>query len=134
MLESHFGCRVRFKASRDALVFRNSDLDLPFVTHNAELLTAIGAHLESELQERNAGADVGDQVKRALKRSLAGKRPTLQHTAREMGTSARTLQRRLTDAGLTFQQVLEDTRRELARHYLRHSAVDLNAVAYFLGY
>lgn len=134
LLESHFGCPVRFKASRDALVFRNSDLDLPFVTHNAELLTAIGAHLESELQERNASADVGDQVKRALKRSLAGKRPTLQQTAREMGTSARTLQRRLTDAGLTFQQVLEDTRRELARHYLKHSAVDLNAVAYFLGY
>ena len=134
LLESYFGCPVRFKASRDALVFRNSDLDLPFVTHNAELLTAIGAHLESELQERNASADVGDQVKRALKRSLAGKRPTLQNTAREMGTSTRTLQRRLTDAGLTFQQVLEDTRRELARHYLKHSAVDLNAVAYFLGY
>jgi AraC-like DNA-binding protein len=134
LLESHFGCRVRFKASRDALVFRNRDLDLPFVTHNEELLTAIGAHLESELQERNADADLGDQVKCALKRSLAGKRPTLQHTAREMGTSARTLQRRLTDAGLTFQQVLEDTRRELARHYLNHSAVDLNAVAYFLGY
>ncbi|MBI4326351.1 MAG: AraC family transcriptional regulator ligand-binding domain-containing protein, partial [Chloroflexi bacterium] len=36
LLESHFGCRVRFKASRDALVFRNSDLDLPFVTHNLE--------------------------------------------------------------------------------------------------
>ncbi|MBI5383569.1 MAG: AraC family transcriptional regulator [Verrucomicrobia bacterium] len=134
LLESHFGCRVRFKASRDALVFRNSDLDQPFVTHNVELLTAIGAHLESELQERNANADAGDQVKRALKRSLAGKRPTLQHTAREMGTSARTLQRRLTDAGITFQQVLEDTRRELARHYLKHSAADLNAVAYFLGY
>ena len=134
LLESHFGCRVRFKASRDALVFRNSDLDLPFVTHNVELLTAIGAHLESELQERNAGADVGDQVKRALKRSLAGKRPTLQHTAREMGMSARTLQRRLTDANITFQRVVEDTRRELARHYLDHSPVELNEIAYLLGY
>jgi transcriptional regulator GlxA family with amidase domain len=51
-----------------------------------------------------------------------------------MGTSARTLQRRLMDAGLTFQQVLEHTRRELARHYLQHSAVDFNAVAYFPGY
>lgn len=132
--EAHFGCAVRFKATRDALVFRNRDLDLPFVTHNVELLAAIGAHLESQLQASAASADVGDQVKRTLKRTLAGRRPTLQDTAREMGTSARTLQRRLTDAGLTFQQVLEDTRRELARHYLRHSAVELNAVAYFLGY
>jgi len=134
LLESHFGCRVRFKVSRDALVFRNSDLDLPFVTHNVELLTAIGAHLESELQERNTGADVGDQVKRALKRSLAGKRPTLHHTAREMGMSARTLQRRLTDADLTFQRLVEDARRELARHYLTQSPVGLNEIAFLLGY
>jgi hypothetical protein len=68
---------MRFKANRDALVFRNSDLDVPFVIHNAELLTAIETHLESALQERNASGDVGDQVKRALKQSLAGKRPTL---------------------------------------------------------
>ena len=39
LLERHFGCRVRFKADRNALVFRSSDLDRPFVTHNEELVT-----------------------------------------------------------------------------------------------
>ncbi|MGA2864387.1 MAG: AraC family transcriptional regulator ligand-binding domain-containing protein [Verrucomicrobiota bacterium] len=134
LLESHFGCRVRFKASRDALVFRNSDLDLPFITHNVELLTAIGAHLESELQERNASADVGGQVKHTLKRSLAGKRPTLQQVARDLCMSVRTLQRRLTDADITFRQLVEDTRREMAHHYLKHSTVELNEAAFLLGY
>jgi len=38
LLESHFGCRVRFKAGRNALIFRTSDLDRPFVTQNEELL------------------------------------------------------------------------------------------------
>jgi len=134
LLESHFGCRARFKAGRNALVFRSSDLDRPFVTHNEELLTAIGAQLETELQARNAGSDVGQQVKQTLKRSLAGKRPTLQHIARELRMSVRTLQRRLTDADITFQQLVEDTRRELARHYLKHSAVELNEAAFLLGY
>jgi AraC-like DNA-binding protein len=134
LLETHFGCRVRFKAGRNALVFRNSDLDRPFVTHNEELLKAIGAQLETELQEKNASANVGEQVKHTLKRSLAGKRPTLQHIAQELGMSARTLQRRLTDAGITFQQQVEDTRRELARHYLAQSTVELNEAAYLLGY
>src|SRR3954452_3260464 len=46
-LESHFGCRVRFKANRNALVFRSSDLDHPFVTHNEELVKIIGTHLDS---------------------------------------------------------------------------------------
>jgi AraC-like DNA-binding protein len=134
LLESHFGCRVRFKASRNALVFRNSDLDRPFVTHNEEILKAIGTQLETELKERNASIGVGDQVKHTLKRSLAGKRPTLQQVARELCMSARTLQRRLTDADVSFQQLVEDTRRELARHYLKHSTVELNEAAFLLGY
>jgi hypothetical protein len=49
LLETHFGCRVRFKARRNALVFKNSDLDRPFVTYNEEVLAAIGAQLDSTL-------------------------------------------------------------------------------------
>ena len=134
LLEFHFGCRVRFKSPRNVLVFRNSDLDRPFVTQNEELLKAIGAQLEAELQERNMGSDVGEQVKHTLKRSLAGKRPTLPQVARELCTSARTLQRRLTDAKVTFQQLVEETRRELAHQYLKHSAIELNEAAFLLGY
>ena len=134
LLEGHFGCRVRFKADRNALVFRSSDLDRPFVTHNEELLTVIGTQLESELKSRNTSMNVGEQVKHTLRRSLAGKRPTLQDVAHELGMSARTLQRRLTDAGITFQQLVEDTRRELARHYLKQSTVELNEAAFLLGF
>jgi AraC-like DNA-binding protein len=65
---------------------------------------------------------------------MAGKRPTLQSVAREVGMSERTLQRRLTDAGGSFQQLAEDARRELARHYLKHSVIELQEVAYLLGY
>ncbi len=134
LLESHFGCRVRFKADRNALVFRGSDLDRPFVTHNDELLAVIGTQLDSELAARNTSRDIGAQVKDALQRSLAGKRPTLSDVARELGMSARTLQRRLTGAGVTFQKIVEDTRRELASHYLKQNAVELNETAFLLGF
>jgi AraC-like DNA-binding protein len=48
--------------------------------------------------------------------------------------SVRTLQRRLTDVDITFQQLVEDTRRELAHHYLKHSTAELNETAFLLGY
>jgi len=134
LLENHFSCRVRFKADRNALVFRSSDLDRPFVTHNEELLTVIGTHLDSELKSRNSNTKVSEQVKDALRRSMAGKRPTLQDIAQELGLSARTLQRRLTDAGITFQQLVEETRRELAHHYLKQPSVELNETAFLLGF
>jgi AraC-like DNA-binding protein len=134
LLERHFGCRVCFKADRNALVFRSSDLDRPFVTHNEELVTMIGTQLDSELKALNASANVGQQVKDTLKRSLAGKRPTLRDVAQELGLSARTLQRRLTDAGITFQQLVEETRRELAHHYLKQRSVELSEAAFLLGF
>jgi len=134
LLERHFGCRVRFNADRDALVFRSSDLDRPFVTHNEELLTMIGTHVEAELKARNSSVHIGEQVKDAFRLSLAGKRPTLRDVAQEVGMSARTLQRRLTDAGITFQQLVEETRRELARHYLKQRSVELNEAAFLLGF
>jgi AraC-like DNA-binding protein len=134
LLESHFGCPVRFKADRNALVFHTSDLDRPFVTYNEELITMIGTQLDSELKARDTGNSVSEQVKQTLSRSLAGKRPTLQDVARELGLGARTLQRRLTDAGITFQQLVEDTRRDLARHYLKQRAVELNEAAFLLGF
>jgi AraC-like DNA-binding protein len=134
LLERHFGCRVRFNADRNALVFRSSDLDRPFVTQNEELVAIIGTHLDSELKARTASVNVGQQVKDTLKRSLAGKRPTLQDVAQELGLSARTLQRRLTAASFTFQLLVEETRRELARHYLKQSAVELPEAAFLLGF
>ncbi len=57
-----------------------------------------------------------------LKRTLAGHRPELREVARELGVSPRTLQRRLTDERVTFQQLISEARHELARHYLQHSS------------
>src|SRR5438094_4901641 len=65
---------------------------------------------------------------------MAANRTTLEDVAKELGLGTRTLQRRLTDAGITFQQLVEETRRELAHHYLKQSAVELNETAYLLGY
>ena len=38
MYEAHFRCPVKFKAKQNALIFSKSDMDLPFVTYNADLL------------------------------------------------------------------------------------------------
>ena len=48
--------------------------------------------------------------------------------------SARTVQRRLTDADITFLQLVEKTRRALAHHYLKHSTIELKEAAFLLRY
>lgn len=134
LLEDHFGCPVRFKTALNALVFLSVDLDRPFVTHNEELVGMIGSQLESELSSRNTIQKTSELVKQTLRRSMAGKRPNLEGVARELGLSTRTLQRRLSDSQVTFQELLEEVRRDLAHHYLKQVAVEFNEVAFLLGY
>jgi AraC-like DNA-binding protein len=134
MYEAHFGCPVKFRSDRDALVFRKADMDLPFVTYNAEMLAIVAPQLEAELAEQLAQKTFSEQAKAILKRLLAGHRPGIQDLARELHLSTRTLQRRLTQQGASFQRLLEEARRELARHYLLYSSVELSETAYLLGY
>lgn len=68
LLENHFGCRVRFKAERNAIVLRSSDVNRRFVTYNEELLKILGAQLDSEIEARRAALNIEEQVKQTLKR------------------------------------------------------------------
>lgn len=134
MYEAHFHCPVTFKSKQNALVFSKPDMELPFVTHNADLLAAVAPQLEVELRKQVAQKTFSEQAKGILKQLIAGQRPGIQDLASELHLSTRTLQRRLTDEGTTFQCLLDDARRELARHYLLHSSRELNETAYLLGY
>ncbi len=134
MYEAHFRCPVKFKAGQNALVFSMADIERPFLTHNPDLLAIVAPQLEAELAEQLARKTLSEQAKGVLKRLLAGRRPGIHEVAKELRLSSRTLQRRLTEQGVTFQGLLEDARRELARHYLLHSSLELNETAYLLGY
>jgi AraC-like DNA-binding protein len=134
LYEAHFLCPVKFRAKQNALVFSKADMELPFVTHNPDLLAIVAPQLEAELTEQVAQKTFIEQAKGILKQLLAGRRPGIPDLARELHLSTRTLQRRLTEQGITFQRLLEEARRELARHYLLQSSLELNETAYLLGY
>lgn len=134
MHEAHFRCPVKFDARQNALVFSKADIERPFLTHNADLLAMVAPQLEAELTRQLAQKTLSEHVKAIVKKLLAGQRPALPDVARELHLSTRTLQRRLAGEAVTFQQLMEDARRELAQHYLLHSSLELNETAYLLGY
>jgi AraC-like DNA-binding protein len=134
LYERHFQCPIIFRASKNVLVFNKADMDAAFLTYNADLLAVVAPQLEAELKQQLAEKRFREQVKGTLKRLLAGERPAIEQVARELRLSKRTLQRRLTEDGITYQRLTEEARRELARHYLLHSSLELNETAYLLGY
>lgn len=130
----YFGCAVRFSASRDLIRLRTEDLDLPFPGHNAEMLALMTPALSGALDEIRANSSMRDTVKVVLKRRMASGRPELADVAAELGTSERTLQRRITDEGTTFRRLVEEARRELGRQMLQSGTVGVDEIAYLLGF
>ncbi|MCX5493926.1 AraC family transcriptional regulator [Kaistia dalseonensis] len=89
--------------------------------------------LVSALEEMQARS-LSEQVVLELKRSLPSGRPGVSEIARRMGMSERTLQRRITEEGHSFRELLIEARRELGHCFLRDAAIDLNEIAFLLGY
>ena len=68
-----------------------------------------------------------------------GRMPHFARLAREgsfqrLGTSTRTLQRRLNQEKKSFQGVLNETREDLARHYLKSSDMTGAEISFLLGF
>jgi AraC-like DNA-binding protein len=134
-LERHFGCPVVCGRPRNAIVFREQDAAIPFVTRNAELLDMLAPRFEEDLKQHTTGDDSFlELVRGAIQQRLTGHRPTTEDVARELHLSSRTLQRRLQESGSSFQRVLDEARHQMARYYLRNSVLELNEAAYLLGY
>ncbi|NWE23717.1 AraC family transcriptional regulator [Pseudomonas sp. P7548] len=134
VLADFFGCPVRFGAERNALVFDAADLNRPFPGHNPELLDILNPVLTAALAEATALPTISHQVKGALKRILASGRPEMVEVARDMGMSERTLQRRITEEGTSFRQLMLETRQEIVRHLLAEPTIEIEEIAGLLGY
>jgi AraC-like DNA-binding protein len=133
-IERHFGCPVVCGTPRNAIIFRATDANRPFVTRNAELLGILAPQFDEELKEENGDENFIERVRIAIQQRLTGRRPTIEDIADALHIGSRTLQRRLQDDGASFQRVLEEARHQLARRYLNNSVLELNEAAYLLGY
>ncbi|WP_353646596.1 AraC family transcriptional regulator ligand-binding domain-containing protein [Mesorhizobium sp. WSM2239] len=132
--EAYFGCPIRYGARRNLIVLRSTDLDRPFPGHNSEFLDLLMPGLAAARSDLDAECTFSEQVKIVLKRNLASGRPEVAEVARDLGTSERTLQRRITEEGTTFRALLSEARRELGEQLLSDQSISIDEVAILLGY
>ena len=128
-----FDCPLRFNQSATRLLFANADLAAAIPSRNASLL-AVHERLMDERLNTLGGSRIGLKVSDAIARSLHRGEPRREDIATKLALTDRTLQRRLQAEHTSFQQLLDDTRRELARTYLADDRHSLTDVAERLGF
>lgn len=134
MLRRHFACPVHFNALHDVLVFPVQTLEQPFHTHHPELLDLMVPGLEAALRRREGEIQWLERVKAGVERSMRGQRPSVEQVAKHLCLSPRTLQRKLEDAGTSYQRLLDEVRQDTARRLLTATDLDPGEIAFFLGF
>jgi AraC-like DNA-binding protein len=128
-----FKCPLRFNTPVNALLFARADVNLPLPTANVEL-AEMHERVASEHLQRLDSAQTCHRTRAVIVRHLQDGEPRRQKISTMLGMSERTLQRRLAAEGTSFQRLLDNTRRELAQHYLGQGNVSLPDIAYLLGF
>lgn len=126
---------VQYHTAENSIVFPAALLALPIPQANNSLLPLLAGHAEQLLRERHQRVPaIVAQVRDVITAKLGSGPIQLGEVASALLLSNRTLQRRLSEAGQSFQMVLDTTRHELARHYLATSAMQIGEIGYLLGF
>ena len=126
-------CPMQFNSSNYSILFDAAQLDSPLSTADAALASMHERFAEQRLHEKASQLSTW-RVQQLIMERLASGEPTIEDIAAALCISKRTLQRCLKKEGAQYKDLLNETRREQAHLYLRHSHFSLQEVTYLLGF
>jgi len=134
-MTTYFGPHITFGAKSDELTFIEKIKCEKVISADPYLNKLLVANCEQALAHRrtNRGA-FRAAVENAIVPLLPHGKVRAAQIAAKIGLSQRTAARRLASEGLTFSEVLEGLRRDLARQYLSHPDMSISRIAWALGY
>jgi AraC-like DNA-binding protein len=129
------GGDIEFNAKVDEVVFDIAARDMPVLSADTYLNGVLVAFAEEAIA-RLSGTRGNFEVKveNAIAPLLPHGRVAVAEIAHRLGMSQRTFARKLAAEGLTFTELLDRLRKQLARQYLSDPALQISEIAWLLGY
>lgn len=132
--EDMLGCKVLFNCLENSIEFNENIWGYRVVTNNPELLFTLD-NLAKEMLERISGeSNFITEVKSQVVKNIKFGFPEIENIAQNLNITVRTLQRRLQNENITFFDLTENIKKELAYSYLKNKSLSISEISYFLGY
>ena len=131
--EAFFGTELR-QGNHTEIRFTLADAQRPFLTENANLWSFFEGDLNKRLSDLDSQATTAERLKSLLLEMLPSGLTAMEPAAARLAMSKRTLQRKLTAEGTSFQEILQQTRVDLAQHYLSESELSQGEISFLLGF
>lgn len=129
-----FRSSVEFNQPVNDFVFDAAWLQQPLLTADPGLCIVLDRYIEELLVKLPQSESIVDSVRREIGIGLRDGNPGLSACALRLGFDKRTLQRKLKQAGVSYQELLDEMRRELSMYYLQEQHLPAHEVAFLLGF
>lgn len=132
--ERMFRCQSIEKGNNYLLSFSSSILEIPILSANYSLQQMLLQKLSIVLPEKETSALWQNKIYHHLLANSYLHTLSLEDVAANFNTSARSLQRKLKDEGITYLEIVDSVKKNLAINYLENGNHQIKDIAYTLGY
>ena len=132
--ETLFDAPVFFSQRTNSLVFRRRDLDAVIRGHDPYLFALIEPYMAGRQARQGRSDDLIGLVRHEIEARFGHGNPQLGKVASALGLTSWTLQRRLKELDVNFNDLVRAARRDLALRYVAEPHIPLTEVAFLLGY
>lgn len=128
------GCPVHYDGGANRLHYQKKVLTMPVRSADPRLFEALEFYLADRLKLRAQDDDLLAKINHLIATSLHAGVPELEAIAKKLGIGRRTLQRRLTEQGVVYHELVDSVRKDIALEYVRQTDYRLTDIALMLGY
>lgn len=130
---SMLGCEIEFNAPENCLCFKREFLRHKVVTANESVRIVAEKQCQKALNRRMAQCSVHDRIRAELETTLPNI-PSLDDMAKQLHLSRSSLYRKLRDKGYSYQQLVDEFRKDRAVQLLQESPLAIGEIAEALGF
>jgi len=127
-----FQAPLSFNQEFNGATIDTSVLEIPVGFGSSSLQKYVNDYLLT--LEQSYPENIEDQIMALMRRLLSTDSCTQEQIANFMNMHPRVLQRRLKDAGTSYQKLLTNTRKEISKRYLEESSISITELSDILGY
>jgi len=128
-----YNCPITFSSDCYQVCLNRSMVDQVIPSGNSELVR-INEQVLADYMSRFNKNDVVAGVYHALIELMPKGEPSREKVADMLGTTSRSLHRKLNEVDTSYKTILDDTRKSLALQYIRQTDISITTITYQLGF
>lgn len=130
-----FRCPINFEQPHNYITYRRTDLN----TRTAKADESINRFLSERMDEEAKGIEISAykllaDIKKLVTNALPSGIPSIERISEALGLSKRSLNRRLSESGHNFRNLVSQTQQEISEDLLRNTDNSVGEIAFRTGF